>query len=153
MKLDIDIQRAAESHNGIPVDARLTEWIGAALEGRCDDVEISLRVVGEEEGRRLNRRFRGKDRATNVLSFPAAGMDAFRPRPLGDLVICAPLVTREAAQQGKKPDAHWAHLCVHGALHLLGYDHQEAEEAREMEGLEVEILARLGYQDPYRAEA
>ena len=142
-----------EAQVEMPANGLLVDWIRAALQGRCDDAELSLRLVDEDEGQELNRRYRGKDRATNVLSFPAGNLGDLRPMPLGDLVICAPLVAREAAEQGKTLDAHWAHLCVHGALHLLGYDHQAAAGAKEMEGLEVAILARLGYQDPYRAEA
>jgi len=128
-------------------------WIRAALEGRAENAEISVRLVDEDEGRALNFRYRGKDHATNVLSFPAGDTGMVTPRPLGDLVICAPVVAREAEQQGKPADAHWAHLCVHGVLHLLGYDHQQAPATLEMETLEVAILARLGYQDPYRADA
>lgn len=153
MNLLIDIQRVSDREDEAPADSLLASWIRAALEGRCSDVELSVRLVDEDEGRTLNRQYRGKDRATNVLSFSADDMGELKPRPLGDLVICVPLVAREATEQGKSPDAHWAHLCVHGALHLLGYDHMAAAEAREMEGLEVEILARLGYQDPYRAAA
>jgi probable rRNA maturation factor len=110
--------------------------------------EITLRLVDEPESQALNRAYRGIDRPTNVLSFsydPPPGSDAL----VGDLVICAPVVAREATAQGKAPEAHWAHLVVHGTLHLLGHDHQNDEEAREMESLEVQILAELGFPDPY----
>lgn len=153
MKLTIDIQRAAAGEYEIPTDKALSAWISAGLEGRCDSVEVGVRIVEVDEAQALNLRYRGRDYATNVLSFPVAEMGEVSPRPLGDLVICAPVVAREAQQQGKASDAHWAHLCVHGVLHLLGFDHQEGADAREMESLEVAILARLGYQDPYRADA
>ncbi len=118
----------------------------------ASDAEVVVRLVGEAEGRRLNREFRGRDRATNVLSFP------FEPPPgveldhLGDLVICAPVVAREATAQGKSPEAHWAHMVVHGMLHLQGYDHQNDDQAAIMEGLETQILAGLGYPAPYAGD-
>lgn len=114
--------------------------------------ELTVRIVSEEEGRALNKDFRGRDAATNVLSFPAGappavlGDDAL---PFGDLVLCAPVVQREAALQGKKIDDHWAHLLVHGTLHLLGYDHEADAAAERMETLEAAILARQGLADPY----
>lgn len=139
-----------------PADFRL--WAEAALAeaGEADstqDVELSIRLVGNEESQALNRDYRDKDRPTNVLSFPAdlpemilAELDA---RPLGDLAICAPVVLREADEQGKTAGAHWAHMTVHGVLHLLGHDHIEAEDAARMEPLEISILARLGVDNPY----
>jgi probable rRNA maturation factor len=105
---------------------------------------VTIRVVGAAESRRLNRRFRGKDKPTNVLSFP---YDV--PGALGDVVICAPVVNREAREQGKAPAAHWAHMVVHGVLHLLGHDHIRAADAKMMEARERAILARLSYPDPY----
>ncbi len=153
MKRIVDIQHATVQACDIPADESLDAWICAALEGRCESAEVGVRIVDEDEARALNLRFRGRDSATNVLSFPVTEMTGVSPRPLGDLVICAPVVVREAERQDKPADAHWAHLCVHGTLHLLGYDHEKAAQAREMEALEVAILARLGYQDPYRADA
>lgn len=115
------------------------------------DLELVVRVVDEKEGRSLNRQFRQQDKATNVLSFPAGDLlpDAAL-RLLGDIVICGPVVEREAAQQGKDAASHWIHLLVHGALHLLGYDHATAEDAAAMETLEIEILAGQGIANPYR---
>jgi probable rRNA maturation factor len=109
-----------------------------------------LRVVGSAESRRLDREYRGKDRPTNVLSFPASPEERVATGILGDLVICAPVVSREAREQRKSLRAHWAHMVVHGTLHLLGYDHENARDARAMEALEVEILRGLGFHDPYR---
>lgn len=153
MSIEVDILRAPGLGGGLPGNALLVTWLRAALEDRYPTGELSLRIVDEVEGRNLNSKFRGRDYATNVLSFPVGDAPTVQPRPLGDLVICAPVVAREAAQQGKDPEAHWAHLCVHGALHLAGHDHEDDEDARIMEAREVEILARLGYQDPYRADA
>ena len=108
-----------------------------------------LRVVGSAESRRLDREYRGKDKPTNVLSFPSSPEERVASGSLGDLVICAPVVAREAREQGKKLRAHWAHMVVHGTLHLLDYDHEKACDARTMEALEVEILRGLGFHDPY----
>ncbi|MCC5856757.1 MAG: rRNA maturation RNase YbeY [Ectothiorhodospiraceae bacterium] len=148
MILDLDVQYASEAP-GLPDEAAFRRWAEAALSGRGGHAALVIRLVDEDEGRALNRDYRGKDYATNVLSFP------FEPPPglelpiLGDLAICVPVVLREAAGQGKAPDAHWAHLTVHGILHLLGYDHQEDAEAEEMEVLERRVLAALGFPDPY----
>ena len=112
---------------------------------------MAVRLVDEPESRTLNRRFRGRDNATNVLSFPA-GVERLppgEPVPLGDLVICAPLVAAEAAAQNKTAMAHWCHLVVHGTLHLVGYDHDGATAAEEMEGLERQVLEKFGISDPY----
>ncbi|HEX9208350.1 MAG TPA: rRNA maturation RNase YbeY [Steroidobacteraceae bacterium] len=111
---------------------------------------LCVRVVGSAESRRLDRAYRGKDRPTNVLSFPASPEERVATGTLGDLVICAPVVAREAREQRKALGAHWAHMVVHGTLHLLGYDHERPRQARAMEALEVEILAGLGFHDPYR---
>jgi probable rRNA maturation factor len=108
-----------------------------------------LRVVGSAESRRLDREYRGKDQPTNVLSFPSSPEERVASGSLGDLVICAPVVAREARAQGKALRAHWAHMVVHGTLHLLDYDHDSARDARAMEALEVEILHGLGFHDPY----
>ncbi len=142
----------------LPDEAFAQGWCEAALAaaGRTPghETEIAVRLVDEAESRALNRRYRDRDRPTNVLSFPAAD-DLPLPDddalPLGDLVLCAPVVLREAAEQGKDADAHWAHLLVHGTLHLLGYDHAEAVGAAEMEALETAILAARGLPDPYAA--
>nr|WP_260295329.1 rRNA maturation RNase YbeY [Sedimenticola hydrogenitrophicus] len=131
-------------------------WAEAALHGRLERAELVVRIVDREESRQLNREYRGKDSTTNVLSFPFEAPAVVADDPLGDLlgdlVICAPLVAQEAAEQGKPLEAHWAHLLVHGVLHLLGFDHINDPEAETMEGLEVEILESLGYSDPYEIE-
>lgn len=134
----------AGSRRGIPSAAALRKWALAALadERRA----VCIRIVGNAESRKLNREWRGKDKPTNVLSFP---LSQVRQEPLGDLVICAPVVAREAKEQGKAVNAHWAHMVVHGILHLQGYDHVKNRDAKRMEAREVEILARFGYQDPY----
>lgn len=136
---------------GIPSPASFRQWVAAALLGakRRKPAELSIRIVDTAEGRALNRDYRGKDYATNVLSFPAELPPGVNLPLIGDLAICAPVVVREAAEQGKKPREHWAHLTVHGTLHLLGYDHLGDAEAEAMESLETRILAGLGIADPY----
>ncbi|HEX5352462.1 MAG TPA: rRNA maturation RNase YbeY [Rhodanobacteraceae bacterium] len=126
-------------------------WITAALAGahRRKPAELSIRIVVAREGRALNRRYRGKDYATNVLSFPVELPRGVASPLVGDLVICAPVVAREAREQRKSPRDHYAHLTVHGVLHLLGHDHQNQRDASRMEKLEARILASLGIADPY----
>jgi probable rRNA maturation factor len=149
MQVELDLQLATEASE-LPSAAQLRQWSELALRQRTAPSELTIRIVDEAEGRELNRTWRGKDYATNVLSFPAEIPDGLLDIPLlGDLVICAQVVAREAAEQGKSLDAHWAHLTLHGCLHLLGYDHIDDEEAEEMEGLERRLLAELGYPDPY----
>ncbi|MGH8619221.1 MAG: rRNA maturation RNase YbeY [Burkholderiales bacterium] len=128
----------------LPSTARLRRWVHAAL---ARDAAITLRVVGRAEGRALNRRYRRRDTATNVLSFPYTQ----RPRVTGDLVLCAPVIAAEARAQGKTFEAHVAHLVVHGTLHLQGYDHVRTAAAERMETRERKILARLGFADPYQS--
>jgi probable rRNA maturation factor len=149
VKLHVDIQTA--SVEAVPTEKDLRRWIAAALHGRAtqEQVEVSVRLVDSAEMAQLNETYRGKTGATNVLSFPA-GLPAELAIPLlGDIVICAPVVRAEAAQQGKTESAHWAHMTVHGTLHLLGYDHIEEEEATIMEALESAILSELNYAGPY----
>lgn len=152
--LELDLQLASEAE-GLPGEADFRRWCELALRARSADSELTIRLVDEPEGRELNHTWRHKDYATNVLSFPADVPDGPNGEPLldipllGDLVICAPVVAREAAEQGKPAQAHWAHLVIHGCLHLLGYDHLEDEEAEEMEELERQLLAELGHPDPY----
>jgi probable rRNA maturation factor len=136
---------------GVPAPASFRRWVEAALRGarRRKATELSIRIVDTAEGRALNRDYRGKDYATNVLSFPAELPPGVDLPLIGDLAICAPVVAREAAEQGKDPRDHWAHMTVHGVLHLLGYDHIEDAEAEAMEALETRILAGLGIADPY----
>lgn len=135
---------------GVPARASFQRWAEAALRGarRHGRYALSLRVVDAEEGRQLNHQWRGRDYATNVLSFPA-GERIEGLRLLGDIALCAPVVAREAGEQGKPVSAHFAHLTVHGILHLLGHDHETAADAAAMEALEVRILATLGLANPY----
>jgi probable rRNA maturation factor len=135
---------------GLPTKARFAQWIGVALAGRRGRVEVSIRVVDADEGRALNRAYRRKDYATNVLSFPADLPPGVDVPLLGDLVLCAPVVAAEAKAQGKPLVDHFAHLTMHGALHLVGYDHETPAEARVMEAVEREALESIGIPDPYR---
>ena len=137
------VQRASRASH-IPSDRRLRAWASAALAKNAD---VTVRYVAGAEARRLNRRFRGKDCATNVLSFPYGGAQG--GAVAGDIVVCAPVVAREAREQGKSIEAHHAHLLVHGLLHLQGYDHERERDARRMERREREVLAQLGFPDPY----
>jgi probable rRNA maturation factor len=155
MGVELTVQRTTES-GGIPQDDQFQAWAEAALVGREGDFCLAIRIVGEDGARQFNRDYRDKDYATNVLSFPAELPDGLpeelRHSQLGDLLICAPVVAREANEQGKREFDHWAHLLIHGVLHLLGYDHQNEEDAAVMESLETEILASLGISDPYRSD-
>jgi probable rRNA maturation factor len=150
-----DVQVASDEP-GIPDETEMQSWVAAAVDssGRCPNVEadVAVRVVDVDEIRTLNRVYRDKDSVTNVLSFPAgdiAGMPAGARRLLGDIVICAAVVTAEANEQGKDVADHWAHMIVHGTLHLLGYDHETDAEAAAMEALETQILAARNVTDPY----
>lgn len=140
---------------GVPSPVSFRRWVEAALAGarRHRPAELAIRIVGTREGRTLNRTYREKDYATNVLSFPADLSPGLRLPLLGDIAICAPVVKREAAEQGKPAAHHWAHLTVHGVLHLLGYDHMVEADAIKMEALERRILKGLGIPDPYRETA
>ena len=136
----ISVQRAVPAA-GIPAAASLRRWAQSALKKKG---ELTIRIVDEAESEALNSRYRDKHKPTNVLSF-AYGEDGM----LGDLVICAPVVVREASEQRKKPRAHWAHMVVHGCLHLQGHDHENQKEAEAMEALEVRIMEQLGFSNPY----
>ncbi|MET0102244.1 MAG: rRNA maturation RNase YbeY [Sedimenticola sp.] len=151
MNLQLDVQRIHDA-SGIPDDGQFQRWIAAVLAGRRDSAELTIRIVDETESHELNLQYRGKDRPTNVLSFPFEAPEVVESDLLGDLVICAPVVAREAEEQGKTLEAHWAHMVVHGTLHLLGFDHQNEQEAEEMEGLEREIIEVMGYPDPYQGQ-
>lgn len=144
-KLMMDVQFATEVAI-LPTTNQFKRWARAALRV---DTEVTLRIVDEAEGRQLNREYRGKDYATNVLTFPLAE----EPHLMGDIVLCAPVVIREANEQHKSTEAHYAHLVVHGILHLHGYDHETEPEAELMEMLETEIVTKLGYPDPYKEYA
>ena len=149
MAIEVDVQYAVDA-DGLPGTEDFHAWAVAALEARSD-AELTVRVVDRDESRQLNGRYRGKDAPTNVLSFPADLPSGVDLPLLGDIVICAPLVAAEAAAQGRDLRAHWAHLTVHGVLHLLGHDHQSDTEAAAMEALETRILEGLGFADPWRA--
>lgn len=133
----------------LPSEELLTEWVDAALNGRLEQAELSIRIVDNDESQQLNSQYRGKDKPTNVLSFPFETPDGIELDLLGDLVICAEVVASEARQQNKPLMHHWSHMVIHGVLHLLGFDHINNEEAEEMEQLEREILATLNIPDPY----
>ncbi len=149
-RLELGVSYAAP-RRGVPSAVSFRRWVEAALAGARyrKPAELAVHIVGRREGRTLNRQFRVKDYATNVLSFPAELPRGVTAPLLGDLVICAPVVVREAYEQGKPPRDHYAHLTVHGVLHLLGFDHQNDADAARMEGLETRILAALGIADPY----
>lgn len=146
--VDVDLQNACDS-DSVPADADLRQWAGAGWQGQ-GDTEITLRVVDETESAELNSRYRGRDYPTNVLSFPFEVPEGVELDLLGDLVICAEVVRREAEEQRKTLQAHWAQMVIHGMLHLQGYDHQNDQEAEIMEGLEVRLLGELGFPDPYQ---
>jgi probable rRNA maturation factor len=133
----------------VPSRAQFVRWVAAAMQRPTRSTDVSIRVVGAARSRRLNARYRRKDKPTNVLSFAGAGVTPDGRRILGELVICAPLMAREARAQGKTLRAHWAHITVHGVLHLLGFAHERQPEARKMAAREIQILDRLGFSDPY----
>ena len=155
VRLDVAVGYAVP-RAGIPAAVSFRKWVAAALAGRIREADLAIRIVDTKEGRALNQHYRGKDYATNVLSFPAElpeGLPKGVKLPLlGDLVICAPVVAREAKEQKKKLAAHYAHLTVHGTLHLLGWNHEDDREAEAMEQLERDILAEMGIDDPYAIE-
>ncbi|WP_330925977.1 rRNA maturation RNase YbeY [Candidatus Sororendozoicomonas aggregata] len=146
----IDLQVAC-SAEGVPDVSLFTRWATAAVGNSRASAEISIRVVDAIEGAELNQHWRNKQGPTNVLSFPCDFPDELNIPLLGDLVICAPVIAREAREQHKTPQAHWAHMVIHGTLHLLGYDHIEDSDARVMELLEIELLEALGFPNPYQA--
>ena len=149
--MKLDIQRVLELDD-LPSDAQLHLWAEAAMAPGRESVELVIRVVDCAESQALNSEYRGKEKPTNVLSFPFEVPPEVETNLLGDLVICAPVVADEAREQGKSLEAHWAHMVVHGVLHLRGFDHQNDQQALEMESLEADILQGLGYPDPYQTE-
>ena len=151
-KMIIDLQIACEQESGLPTAEQIEQWATAAVQPQSDEVEMTVRIVDEAESHELNLNYRGKDRPTNVLSFPFECPDEVELPLLGDLVICRQVVEREAQEQDKPVMAHWAHMVVHGSLHLLVYDHIEDDEAEEMESLETQIMTGLGFADPYLSE-
>ena len=146
--LEVDVTYAAR-RPWVPRRAQFETWAGAALTGVKRSNVLSVRVVGAARSRSLNAQYRNKDRPTNVLSFSGAGLSPDGLNYLGELVICAPVVAREAIMQGKSSESHWAHITVHGVLHLLGFDHERDAEAEKMAAREIQILDRLGFSDPY----
>ena len=151
MTLIVDIQMASASEEA-PDPQSIERWVSAAVGNQRDSTELSIRIVDTEEGRALNEQFRGSTGATNVLSFPFEN-ESPEPLPLiGDIVICAPVVRKEASDQNKTLNAHWAHMIIHGVLHLLGYDHQNETDANLMESLETEIMQGLGFPPPYSSQ-
>ena len=148
MSAFIDLQVASES-GSLPTKEQLSSWATAAVRDEREEAEISIRIVDAEEGQELNNQWRQKDYATNVLSFPSDLPAELGLPLLGDLVICAPVVEREADEQQKTLTSHWAHMIIHGTLHLLGYDHIEDDEAEAMEALETRIMMELGFDNPY----
>ena len=147
MKLQVDIQTACSEP--VPEDEDIRRWIEAALSPHRDAAEVSVRLVGEAEMTELNNSYRKQHKPTNVLSFPADLPEGVSHPLLGDIVVCAAVVAREASEQEKTTEAHWTHMLVHGSLHLLGYDHVEEEDAAVMESLETTILQSLGCPCPY----
>ena len=154
VELDIDVADGLASAHYVPDEDKLRAWAQSACLSD-ETLEASLKVVDSDESRQLNRDYRDADKPTNVLSFPAElddlpGLPAESRSFLGDIVLCAPVIAREAVAQGKAAHAHWLHLILHGFLHLNGYDHESEDEAAEMEGLETGVLASLGLPDPYK---
>ncbi len=149
MELHLDLDNVSESQDYLPTEGDFVSWLTLALTGKREEAELSIRLVGTEESQGLNHQYRGKDKPTNVLSFPADLPPELELPLLGDLVICVPVVSEEAQEQGKEAIAHWAHMTIHGCLHLLGYDHINDDEAQIMEALETQLLNELGYPDPY----
>ncbi|ADE16911.1 protein of unknown function UPF0054 [Nitrosococcus halophilus Nc 4] len=152
MSIAVQVQYAV-SRTGIPLQVDFQRWVEAVLVNQSKEGEVTIRIADEAEVAELNWRYRYKEGATNVLSFP---FELSAPLPfqislLGDLVICAPVVAREALEHAKEERAHWAHLVVHGVLHLLGFDHQQEAEAQQMEAMEITILKSLGYPNPYES--
>ena len=156
MSISLVVQRMTAEEQ-TPDDQDFQEWVEAVLRNRQPRADVNIRLVDEDEGLQLNSTYREQDHATNILSFPAELPEQLQSmlesetgsRPLGDLAICVPVVNREACEQDKPVLHHWAHLVIHGVLHLLGHDHSQASQARKMEQLETEILASLGVPDPY----
>ncbi len=149
----IDLQIASE-HTRCPSVSQLKLWVESSLQemDEKEDQELTIRIVDEQESQSLNKQYRGKDKPTNILSFPFESPAQIELNLLGDLVICAPIVSREAKEQEKSEISHWVHMVVHGTLHLQGFDHIEDDEAEAMEALEIKILNTLGFQNPYLIE-
>jgi probable rRNA maturation factor len=152
--LDVQLAESIEHLGTLPTEAQLILWASTALQGRTEfeEPELTIRLTDDEESQALNSEYRGKDKPTNVLSFPFEMPPGIPLELLGDLIICVGVVEQEAKEQEKTTEAHWAHMVIHGCLHLLGYDHIKDDEAEEMEALERDLLASLGYPNPYAAD-
>ena len=151
LKLALDLQVATQNSQ-LPSQAEFELWVRTALGNTMDEAELTIRIVDSSESQMLNNTYRGKDKPTNVLSFPFEAPPEIELPLLGDLVICAAVVENEAHEQNKPLQAHWAHMVVHGCLHLLGYDHIDDIEAEEMESLETQLIEGLGFTDPYKEQ-
>ncbi len=150
MIVTVDLQNVDNAEH--PSAEQFQQWVDVALQELSEDCELSIRLVDSAESAELNSNYRGKDKPTNVLSFPFESPVKMEPKLLGDLVICSSVVAQEAKEQNKMGHDHWAHLVVHGCLHLLGYDHIEDEEAELMESLEIKLLQSLNIDDPYQEQ-
>ena len=152
--LDVQLAESIEHLGTLPSEEQLSLWASTALQGRTEfeEPELTIRLTDDEESQALNSEYRGKDKPTNVLSFPFEMPPGIPLELLGDLIICVGVVEQEAKEQEKTTEAHWAHMVIHGCLHLLGYDHIKDDEAEDMEALERDLLASLGYPDPYAAD-
>jgi probable rRNA maturation factor len=147
MTADLDLQIAVEQ--SLPAPAMFQRWVEAAIGDRRNEAELTLRITDSAEVQQLNKTYRDKDQSTNVLSFPADLPPELNIPLLGDIIISAEVVEQEALEQGKSSEAHWAHMVIHGTLHLLGYDHIDDNDAEAMESLETQLLSQLGYANPY----
>jgi probable rRNA maturation factor len=151
MSVTLDLQLVCANTEGLPSEADFQRWVDGVIPSFQQEAELTIRLVDEAESHELNMTYRGKDRPTNVLSFPFECPPEIDDFPLlGDLVICRQVVEKEATEQKKTTEEHWAHMVVHGCLHLLGYDHIDDAEAEEMEALEVELMAAMNYANPYQ---
>ncbi|MCL4158767.1 UNVERIFIED_CONTAM: hypothetical protein GTU68_017847 [Idotea baltica] len=152
MSIELDLQIAVENEQGLPTEQDIQLWLDKTIPQFQENAELTVRIVDTEESHQLNHDYRGKDKPTNVLSFPFEVPPGMELDLLGDLIICRQVVEKEAEEQNKPLLAHWAHMVVHGSLHLLGYDHIEDDEAEDMESLETEIMQTMGFEDPYILE-
>jgi probable rRNA maturation factor len=148
MPIDVDVQYATDGPD-LPDKSQLKHWVETALEDLQENAVLTIRIVDEDEATQLNEQWRKSQGPTNVLSFVYEGEPEIAPNLLGDIVVCAPVVAREAKEQNKNIDAHWAHMVIHGVLHLNGFDHIKPEDADCMESLEIKILEELNYNNPY----
>jgi len=148
MPIEVDVQYATDLPD-LPNEDQLKLWVETALDGLQENAELTIRIVDKDEGTQLNEQWRKSQGPTNVLSFSHEGAPEIAPNLLGDIVVCAPVVAREAKEQNKDIDAHWAHMVIHGVLHLNGFDHIKPEDADCMESLEIKILEELNYNNPY----